>query len=50
MDDLDAKLLDRIQTELPLVERPYAALAAEIGSDEDTVLERVAAMREENVI
>ena len=50
MDDLDAKLLDRIQTELPLVERPYAALAAEIGSDEDTVLERVAALRDEKVI
>jgi DNA-binding Lrp family transcriptional regulator len=50
VDDLDAKLLDRIQTELPLVERPYAALAAEIGSDEDTVLERVAALRDQKVI
>jgi siroheme decarboxylase len=50
VDDLDAKLLDRIQTELPLVERPYAALAEEIGSDEDAVLERVAALREQKVI
>ena len=50
MDDLDAQLLDRIQTELPLVERPYAALAEAIGSDEDTVLERVAALREQKVI
>ena len=50
MDDLDAQLLDRIQTELPLVERPYAALADAIGSDEGTVLERVAALREQKVI
>ena len=50
MDDLDAQLLDRIQTELPLVERPYAALAEAIGSDEATVLERVAALREQKVI
>jgi siroheme decarboxylase len=50
VDDLDARLLDRIQTELPLVERPYAALADAIGSDEATVLERVAALREQKVI
>jgi siroheme decarboxylase len=50
VDDRDTQLLDRIQTELPLVERPYAALAAVIGSDEDTVLERVAALREQKVI
>jgi len=50
VDDLDTQLLDRIQTELPLVERPYAALAEVIGSDEATVLERVAALREQKVI
>ena len=50
MDDLDAQLLDRIQTELPLVARPYAALAEAIGSDEATVLERVAALREQGSI
>jgi DNA-binding Lrp family transcriptional regulator len=50
VDDLDAQLLDRIQTELPLVERPYGALAEAIGSDEETVLERVAALREQKVI
>ena len=50
MDDLDTQLLDRIQTELPLVERPYAALAETLGSDEDTVLERIAALREQKVI
>ena len=50
MDDLDARLLDRIQTELPLAARPYAALAEVIGSDEQAVLARVAALREQKVI
>jgi DNA-binding Lrp family transcriptional regulator len=50
VEDLDTQLLDRIQTELPLVERPYAALAELLGSDEDTVIERVAALREQKVL
>jgi siroheme decarboxylase len=50
VDALDTLLLDRIQTELPLVERPYEALADAIGSDEETVLARVAALREQKVI
>ena len=51
MDDLDAQLLDRIQNELPLVERPYAALAeAHRQPTRTTVLERVAALREQRVI
>ena len=32
MDTFDAELLDRMQTELPLVERPYAALADALGT------------------
>ena len=49
--DLDAQpLASYRRTELPLVERPYAALAEAIGSDEATVLERVAALREQKVI
>jgi DNA-binding Lrp family transcriptional regulator len=50
VDDLDTQLLDHIQTELPLVARPYAALADRLGSDEGTMLERVAALREQKVI
>jgi DNA-binding Lrp family transcriptional regulator len=49
-DPFDARLLDRLQTDLPLVERPWAALADALDSDEDTVLDRVRALREANVV
>ncbi len=38
---LDAALIHAIQDGLPLVERPYAALAAGIGVDETALLERL---------
>jgi DNA-binding Lrp family transcriptional regulator len=50
MDAFDAALLDRLQTDLPLVERPYAALAEALGASEERVLQRVRALRAERVI
>jgi DNA-binding Lrp family transcriptional regulator len=50
MDDTDRSLLDRLQNDLPLVERPWQALADEIGMDEDEVLERLARLRGEGVV
>ena len=49
-DPFDARLLDRLQTDLPLVPRPWAALADALDSDEATVLERVRALREARVV
>ena len=45
MDDIDRRLLDLLQQRVPLVRRPYAALAAELGCDESTVLARLARLR-----
>ena len=42
---IDADLLDLIQNEFPLVARPYAAFAERLDTDEDTVLQRIAANR-----
>jgi len=50
MDRFDAALLDRLQNDLPLVERPYAALAEALESDEDRVLDRVRALRGQGII
>ena len=50
VDDADRSLLDRLQNELPLVERPWAALATEIGMPEDEILERVGNLRREGVV
>ena len=50
MDDDDRRLLDRLQNELPLTERPWASLAAEIGMPEDEMLERITKLRGEGVV
>jgi siroheme decarboxylase len=41
LDDLDRAILNRIQAEVPLIERPFAVLAAEFGLTEDQMLARV---------
>ena len=39
--ELDKRLLDEFQRDLPVCERPYAAIARRLGCDEDTVIERL---------
>jgi DNA-binding Lrp family transcriptional regulator len=41
LDDLDRRLLDRIQQSVPLVRRPFAELGREFGIPEDEALRRV---------
>jgi len=41
MDTLDRKLLDRLQEGLPLVSRPFEAVARELGTSESEVLGRL---------
>ena len=50
MDDDDRRLLDRLQNELPLTERPWGALASEIDMPEDEMLERITKLRGEGVV
>ena len=50
MDDRDRTLLDELQNDLPLTERPFAALAERIGFAEDEVLERITSLRGEGVV
>lgn len=45
LTEFDRRLLEQAQRRVPLVPRPYEALAAMLGADEDAVLERVAALR-----
>ena len=42
LDPADRALLDRVQAGVPLVPRPFAALADALGSGEAEVLERLA--------
>ncbi len=45
MDRADRRILDIIQTEFPLVSRPYAAIGEQVGLTEAEVLARVRTMQ-----
>lgn len=45
IDPLDARLLDEFQRDFPLVERPFAAIAAALGMTEAEVLTRLARLQ-----
>ena len=40
-DSVDARLMERLHADLPLIERPFAAVGDELGLSEDEVLERL---------
>jgi DNA-binding Lrp family transcriptional regulator len=44
MDELERAIVNRLQGGFPLVERPYAAAAEELGTCEATLIEKVEAM------
>ena len=50
MDDLDRAILDIIQTDFPLVSRPYADLARRLGTSEEEVFAHVRELRRQGVI
>lgn len=41
IDTVDKKILQRLQTNLPLTSRPFLALAEELDLDEDLIIERI---------
>ena len=50
MDSTDRRLLDRLQGDLPLVARPFAAIGRELGLSEGEVLGRVRALHNRGLI
>jgi siroheme decarboxylase len=50
LDQFDKRLLNQMQGSFPIVERPYAAVAQELGVDEDVVLRRVQELIDERII
>lgn len=50
MRDGDPALLQMLTSGLPLVPRPYAAIAESLGRDEDTVIARIAALIDAGII
>ncbi len=50
LDHIDKKLLDIIQTDFPICQRPYAKLAEKLGITEDEALDKVRGMRSGKII
>ena len=50
LDDADQQLLNIIQTEFPLVSRPFAALGEQLAESEDDVLRRYQRLKDDRVI
>ena len=50
MDDLDHRILDALQYDFPLSERPFALRAERLGLDAELLWRRVEALREQGVI
>lgn len=50
LDELDQTLLNLIQTEFPLVPRPFAALGERLGESEERVMQRYTRLKEARII
>ena len=50
LDDLNRRILNRAQADLPVARRPYRALAEALGTTPELVLERLAALRQAGLI
>ena len=49
-DATDRAILNRLQEDLPLTARPFAAVADELGLEEDDLIARVSRMREDGIL
>jgi DNA-binding Lrp family transcriptional regulator len=50
MDELDRALINTLQGGFPICERPYAEVATRLGSDEQTVIERIGSLLERGLL
>lgn len=50
LDDIDRRILNRMQEDLPLCSAPFAAVATELGLTESNLLGRLSAMKTSGVI
>ncbi len=50
LDVTDRQLLNRLQSDFPLVEQPFAVLGEGLGLGEDEVLERARALRQSGIV
>lgn len=50
MDDLNKKMIDHFQRDMPLIERPYAAMAQKLGVGEDDIIEALKVLKDNGTL
>ena len=50
MDDIDRKLLNEIQSDFPVTQRPYKDLGARLSCSEEDILKRIKRLKKEGII
>ncbi len=50
MDDLEKRMIDGFQRDLPLVERPFAEMAKKLGVEEEDVIEALKILKENGAL
>ena len=50
LDETDKRVLNRIQSDFPIVDRPYLVIAEELDLDEHEVIRRVGKMKDSGII
>ncbi len=50
LDALDRVLINRLQDDLPITNRPFAQLAEELGLSEEALIERIRHLRETGIL
>ena len=50
LDALDRRIINRLQDGFPICERPFAAVAAELGADEEDLIARIDALLKDGVL
>lgn len=50
MDDVDRRILNRIQSDFPITEAPFSTIAGELALSEDEVIARVRRLKENGII
>ncbi|WP_310620592.1 Lrp/AsnC family transcriptional regulator [Flexibacterium corallicola] len=50
LDEIDRKLINRLQDTLPLTQRPFAQIGKEIGIDEEQVITRIQTLRDTGIL
>jgi len=50
LDDIDKKILNRIQSDFPITERPYQTIADDLELDEKELIDRVRRLKDSGII